>query len=159
MKKVKYFYNTHTLRFEKWETTLRVRLLQVFGFIAASIVTGMIIVLIVFRYIDSPKEKILRQQNDDMRENYALLQERVKELELKTQELEDRDNNVYRAIFEATPVPDSARLKDIETKKEVKMVQGIGSTELVKNMIEQLNQLTLRVAYQEKSFNDIDDMV
>ncbi|NJE06907.1 M23 family peptidase, partial [Thermococcus sp. M36] len=32
LKKVKYYYNTHTLRYEKVETKLRVRLLQVFGF-------------------------------------------------------------------------------------------------------------------------------
>lgn len=159
MKKVKYFYNTHTLRFEKWETPLRVRLLQVFGFIAASIVTGLIIVLIIFRYIDSPKEKVLRDQNDDLKDNYAVLQERVKQLELKTKELEDRDNNVYRAIFEATPVPDSARLKDIETKKEVKKIESTGSTELVADMTNQLNKLSFLVAYQEKSFADIGNML
>ena len=48
MRKIKYYYNTHTLRFEKLEKPLRVRLLQVFGFIAASIVTGIIIFAIAF---------------------------------------------------------------------------------------------------------------
>ena len=57
MKKVKYFYNTHKLKFEKIETPLRVRLLQAFGFIAASIVTGLIIMSIVFRYVEKPNEK------------------------------------------------------------------------------------------------------
>ena len=68
MKKVKYYYNTHTLRYEKLDTPLRVRLLQAIGFIAASIVTGMIIFAVTFRYIDSPKEKYLRQQNDELKE-------------------------------------------------------------------------------------------
>ena len=63
MKKIKYHFNTHTLRFDKVEVPLKVRLLQLFGFIAASIVTGVVIVAILFQYIDSPKEKLLRQQN------------------------------------------------------------------------------------------------
>lgn len=159
MKKIKYYYNTHTLRYEKLEVPLRVQLLRVFGFIAASIVTGFIIVAIAFRYIDSPKEKLLRQQNDDFKDNYAVLQERVKQLELQMDELENRDNNVYRSIFEAQPIPDSARVKDIETKKEVKLVQSMGETELVKSMTDQLNNLSLRLAYQTKSYADIEDMV
>ena len=159
MKKIKYYYNTHTLRFEKLETPLRVRLLQVFGFIAASIVTGLIIIFIAFKYIDSPKEKLLRQENDDMHESYSLLRERVNQLELQMDELENRDNSVYRSIFEAEPIPDSARVKDMEAKNEVKLVQRMGETELVKSMTSQLNNLSLRLAYQDQSYVSIADMV
>ena len=59
MKKIKYFFNTHSLRFEKVEVPLRVRLLQLFGFVAASIVTGVIIVIVMFQYIDSPKAQLM----------------------------------------------------------------------------------------------------
>ncbi|MFX6303938.1 hypothetical protein ABTF83_19705, partial [Acinetobacter baumannii] len=90
----------------KVDTPLRVRLLQVFGFVAASIVTGVIIVLIAFKYVDSPKEKILRQQKDDLLENYTVLEDRIKQLELQMDELENRDNTVYRSIFESEPIPD-----------------------------------------------------
>ncbi|HEX3025402.1 MAG TPA: M23 family metallopeptidase [Chitinophagaceae bacterium] len=159
LKKIKYYYNTHTLRYEKLETPLRVRILQFFGFIAASIVTGLIIVLIVFRYVDSPKEKLLRQENDAMRESYSVFQERIKQLELQMSELENRDNSVYRSIFEAAPVPDSARIKDSEVKKEVTLVQSMSEDELVRSMGNQLNNLSLRVAYQSKSFDEIGDMV
>jgi len=159
MKKIKYYYNTHTLRFEKLETPLRVRLLQVFGFIAASIVTGLIIIFIAFKYIDSPKEKLLRQENNDMHESYSLLRERVNQLEMQMDELENRDNSVYRSIFEAEPIPDSARVKDMEAKNEVKLVQRMGETELVKSMTSQLNNLSLRLAYQDQSYVEIADMV
>ena len=159
MKKIKYYYNTHTLRFEKLETPLRVRLLQVFGFIAASIVTGLIIIFIAFKYIDSPKDKLLRQENDDMHESYSLLRERVNQLEMQMDELENRDNSVYRSIFEAEPIPDSARVKDMEAKNEVKLVQRMGETELVKSMTSQLNNLSLRLAYQDQSYVEIADMV
>jgi len=159
MKKVKYYYNTHTLRYEKLETPLRVRLLQLIGFIAASIVTGLIIFVIAFRYIDSPKEKLLRQQNYELSQNYSVFMERVKQLELQMDEIENRDNNVYRTIFGADPIPDSIRVKDMELKKEVKMVQSMGESELVASISKQLNNLSLRTAYQTTSFEEIGDMV
>lgn len=159
MKKIKYFYNTHTLRYEKLVTPLRVRLLRFFGFIAASIVTAGIIVLIAFQYIESPKEKLLAQENSDLRDNYSLLQQRVVQLQQQVQKLENRDNNVYRAIFESSPIPDSARLKEMEKSKEIQLVQAMGETELVKDISQQLNTLVMRAAYQEKSYNEIDGML
>ncbi len=155
MKKVKYYYNTHTLRYEKLDTPLRVRLLQLIGFLAASIVTGAIIFAITFRYIDSPKEKYLRQQNEDMANNYSVFMERLKQLELQMTEIENRDNNVYRSIFGAQPIPDSARIKEMELKNEVKLVQSMGESELVTSIGAQLNNLSLVTAYQEKSFDEI----
>ncbi len=159
MKKVKYYYNTHTLRYEKLDTPLRVRLLQLIGFLAASIVTGAIIFAIAFRYIDSPKEKYLRQQNEDMAANYNVFMERLKQLEMKMGEIETRDNTVYRSIFGAQPVPDSARKKDMELKNEVKLVQSMGETELVKSIATQLNNLALVSAYQERSFDEISGLI
>ena len=159
MRKIKYYYNTHTLRYEKHETPLRVKLLRLFGFIATSIAIAILIVAVAFQYIDSPKEKILQQQNDDMTGNYAVLQQRVAQLQKQMLELENRDNNVYRAIFESTPIPDSARLKEIEKTKEVQLVQSMGETELVKSLTAQLNTLSLRAAYQEKSYKEIDGMI
>jgi murein DD-endopeptidase MepM/ murein hydrolase activator NlpD len=159
MKKIKYFFNTHTLRFEKVEVPLRVRLLQLFGYIAASIVTGVIIVIVMFQYIDSPKEKLLRQQNDSYKESYSILQERIKQLELQMNELEGRDNEVYRSIFEADPIPDSARVKDMEAKKEVNLIQNLSNTALITNMADQLNNLSLRMSFQANSFAEITTMV
>ncbi|MFN3299166.1 MAG: M23 family metallopeptidase [Sediminibacterium sp.] len=159
MKKVKYYYNTHNMRFEKLTTPLRVRLLQVLGYIAASIVTGILIFAITFRYIDSPKEKLLRQQNDDLKQNYKVMDERIKQLQLQMDEIANRDNYVYRSIFESNPIPDSARVKEMEKKKEVQLVQSMGETELVNSMVAQLNNLSLRMAYQVKSFGAIENMV
>ena len=54
MKKIKYYYNPNTLRYEKLETPLRVKLLRALGFIAGSLVTALIIVSIAFQYLDPP---------------------------------------------------------------------------------------------------------
>jgi murein DD-endopeptidase MepM/ murein hydrolase activator NlpD len=159
MKKIKYYYNTHTLRFEKLEVPLRVRLLQVFAFVTACIVTGLLIVFIVFKYIDSPKEKFLRQENEDMKQRYSILSERMNELELQMDELENRDNNVYREIFGTIPIPDSIRTKVVEKKNEVKLVARMGETELVNSMTDQLNLLAIRQKSQDKSYVEIINLV
>ncbi len=159
MKKIKYFFNTHTLRFEKIEVPLKVRLLQTIGFILASLAVGVLFVAILFQYIDSPKERLLRQQNIAYKESYAVLQERMKQLELQLVELEQRDNEVYRSIFEATPIPDSARVKEMLAKNEIRLIQSLSNTELIENMSNQLNNLSLRMSFQSKSFVEITTMV
>jgi murein DD-endopeptidase MepM/ murein hydrolase activator NlpD len=141
------------------EVPLKVRLLRLFGFVATSIVTGVVIVAILFQYIDSPKEKLLRQQNEIYKANYSVIQDRVRRLELQMTELESRDNEVYRSIFESSPIPDSARLKDIEALKEVRMIQNLSSTQLLTNLITQLNNLSVRSAFQDKSYVEVSVMV
>jgi len=159
MKKIKYYFDTHTLRYEKLITPLRVKLLRIFVFMATAVVTAGIIVAIAFQYIDSPKTIMLQQQNAELKNNYALIQQQVSTLQQEMDELLKRDNNVYRSIFESSPIPDSARLKAMENLKEVQLVTGLGETELVKSIGSQLNRLSLLVAYQEKSFTDIEAMV
>ena len=159
MKKIKYFYNTHSLRYEKLVTPLRVKLLRLFGFLATVAVSAAIIVVIAFQYIQSPKEKLLQQENNDLHNDYTLLNKQLTQLQQQMAELENRDNNVYRSIFEAEPVHDSARLKEIEKSKEIKLVQSMSEDELVKSITSQVNTLTMRMAYQQKSYADIEGMV
>lgn len=159
MRKIKYFYNTHTLRFEKLITPFRVKLLRIFGFIAASIFTAFIIVVIAFEYIDSPKEKLMRAENEDLRQDYGVLNARLTELQKQMQELQTRDNEVYRAIFEAEPVPDSARIEEMEKTKELQYVRTLGESQLTKILTSQLNVLSARLAYQAKSYEDIGQML
>ena len=159
MKKIKYFYNTHTLRYEKLVTPFRVKLLRFFGFLATVAVSAAIIVAIAFRYIDSPEEKLLVQENEDLHDDYRLLQTQLLQLQQKMNELENRDNNVYRAIFEADPVHDSARIKAIEKTKEVKLVKSMSEDELVKSITRQVNTLEMLMAYEQKSYTEIEGMI
>src|SRR4030095_3090330 len=141
MKKIKYYYNTHTLRYEKLETPLRVKLLRVFGFIAAALVPAAIISLLAFRFIGSPNEKLLRAENERMKDRYRELSRQTKKIEQQMKELEDRDNEVYRSIFEASPIPDSARLKDLEKEKQIALIEGMDETDLVNSIAITLNDM------------------
>jgi len=73
--------------------------------------------------------------------------------------LEKRDNQVYRSIFEATPIPDSARAKQLKKSEEIAHIQRMNENEQIVNMDAQLDSLFARVAFQAKSYNDIEKMI
>ena len=159
MKKIKYYYNTNTLRYEKLETPLRVKLLRVFGFVAAALVTAALISYAAFQFIGSPKEKILAQQNKALNNTYKELEEDLKSIQQQMKELEKRDNDVYRAIFEANPVPDSARAKELEVKQEIAKVERIQDHQLAASITNTLNNLKSRITAQKKSYEQVEDLV
>lgn len=159
MKKIKYYYNTTTLRYEKLETPLRVKLLRIFGFVAAAFVTAALISYVAFQFIGSPQEKILKNQNDALKDKYEQLENALEGVQTQMLELEKRDNNVYRAIFEANPIPDSARAKAMEIKNEIETVSKMKDKELVNSIINTLNTLNHRITAQKTSYNEIDKLV
>jgi murein DD-endopeptidase MepM/ murein hydrolase activator NlpD len=159
MKKIKYYYNTNTLRYEKLETPLRVKVLRIFGFLAAAFVTAVVISIIAFKFVGSPNEKLLGFENERLRDKYKELNETVRNLQQKMNELEKRDNTVYRSIFEADPIPDSARTKQLEETKEIAVVENMQDRELVNSIVSTLNLLTRRAAAQKTSYNEIDKLV
>src|SRR6266542_3256060 len=135
MKKIKYYYNTNSLRYEKLETPLRVKLLRIFGFIAAAFVTAAIISFMAFRFVASPSEKILQLENEKLQDKYKELNERLKAAQQEMDELVKRDNEVYRAVFEASPIPDSARAKAMAEEQEIVKVENMKDKELVNSLV------------------------
>jgi len=138
---------------------LRVKLLRVFGFIAAALVTAAIISLLAFRFIGSPNEKLLRAENERMKDRYRELTKETKKIEQQMKELEDRDNEVYRSIFEATPIPDSARLKDLEKEQQIAKVEGMEQNDLINSIVTTLNNMQSRINAQKASYKDLGGMV
>jgi len=155
MKKIKYYYNTHTLRYEKLVTPLRVKLLRIFGFIAAALVTSAIISYFAFQFVGSPTEKFYRAENERLLERYHQLNDRIKDIQLQMAELEKRDNEVYRSIFEAKPIPDSARAQAIARQQEMALVEGMRGADLINSIYSTVNNLTSRIAAQKKSYQEL----
>ena len=159
MKNIKYYYNTHTLRYEKLITPLRVKLLRVFGFISALLVSSALVIWLYTKFIPKPTDKEARFKYEIMKDNYATLQEKVKVLDEQMAELEKRDNEVYRSIFEAKPVPDSARAKLTEKKNEIDKVKVMSDDELGQGVADNLNNISLRIAYQSNSYKGIEKLI
>ena len=159
MKKIKYYYNTHSLRYEKLETPFRVKLLRVFAFIATAIVTSAIISYFAFQFIGSPGEKILRAQNERLRTRFENMSDEVNSLEQQMAELEKRDNTVYRSIFEAKPIPDSVRAKELEKQKEIAKVEKMEDYEVVQSIQNTLKMLAGRINVQKRSYKELEGLM
>jgi murein DD-endopeptidase MepM/ murein hydrolase activator NlpD len=159
MKKIKYFYNTNTLRYEKLTTPLRVRLLKFFSFISAALVTSLLIIWIYTKFVPKVTDKELLIKYNTTKDNYTTLNERVQILQQQMAELEKRDNQVYRSIFEANPLTDSARAKAIEKKKEIEKVNLMNDDEIGKEIASTLNNISARAAYQFESYDGIQKLI
>jgi murein DD-endopeptidase MepM/ murein hydrolase activator NlpD len=155
MKKIKYYYNTHTLRYEKLITPFRVKLLRVFGFMATAFVTAVIISFVAFRFIGSPYEQVLRQQNSELKEQLQQLNERVKAVDQQMAILEKRDNEIYRSIFEAQPIPDSLRILQMEKAQEIAKVEGLAENQLIYSIDTTINKIRARVNAQKRSYDEV----
>lgn len=159
MKKIKYFYNTNTLRYEKLVTPLRVKLLRFFGVISATLVTSALVIWLYTKFVPKATDKESNARLELMTDNYNQLNKKVKALQQQMAELEKRDNEVYRSIFEATPVTDSARQKEIEKKKEFEKVQLMGEEELGKSIAASLDNIAARAAFQMNSYRAIEGLI
>lgn len=159
MKKIKYFYNTNTLRYEKLVTPLRVKLLRMFSFLAAVAVAGFLFMQVAYRYFPSSNEERLMLENERMQEKVDLVQQQIQQMSRQLREIEKRDNEVYRSIFEASPIPDSARAKMMEKQQEQRLIASLTDKELNGSIIEQIKNLSSRLFAQNKSFDAIDNMV
>lgn len=159
MKRIKYYYNTQTLRYEKQVVPLRVTLLRILAFISTAIVTGAIIVAIAFQYIDSPKEKLLKAQLDRVQEENRIYTTRIKDIDERLTELEKRDNEVYRSVFEAEPIAETERSKRLEKSKGLRIVAGMENAQIAKRLEAAFDTLMNRLAFQEKSYKEIEGMI
>lgn len=159
MKKIKYYYNTHSLRYEKLVTPLRVKLLRFFGLLSVLIVSSAIVIYLYNRFLPRPTDMESNRKYELLRDNYGNIKSKVKELEGQLASLEKRDNEVYRSIFDANPLPDSARAKAIEKQQELDKVNVMDDDELGKTVAEQLNNLSARMAFQVKSYSQIEKLI
>lgn len=159
MKKIKYFYNTHTLRYEKLVTPLRVKLLRLFGFLSGLTVASAIVIYLYLKFFPQPTDIEYRRKYEMLKDNYNQVNEKVKALQQQMVALEKRDNEVYRSIFEANPVPDSARAKLIEQQKEIEKIKEMDDFALGADIASQLNNISARVAFQVKSYDNIAGLI
>ena len=153
MAKIKYFYNPNKLDFEKVRTSFTMVIWRVFGFLSASLVSGAIMVLALYSFIDSPKEKILIRENIQYKEQLRRLQKRVGELSSVLGELQDRDAQIYRSIFEADPV--NFKPKFNPNDKKYKLAEGFNDAEVINDLSKKVENISSLVAIQTKSFDEL----
>lgn len=159
MKKIKYYYNTNTLKYEKFTTPLRVRLLRLLGFLCALVVSSAIVIYIYDRFIPKPDIIEANRRLEVMRDNYKELNKKLGVVQGRMEAIEHRDNEVYRSIFEANPVPDSIRATLMDRKIEAQKIAVLSEDSLGKSIAAQLNNINARIEYQYASYSDIEKLI
>lgn len=155
----KYYYNTDTHRFEKLELSWKARLFRILGFVSAALVSAAIIVAIAFQFLDSPKEKTLNTELTLLQEKYDGLQAELGHLQSSLKNLEQRDNSIYRAVFEAAPLPDSVREGKEYTGEGANKFAYASSKKLVADIETKMNALKSRLEVQQASYDTLQKLV
>ena len=104
MAKVKYYYDTKTLSYKRIELSKADKIKNLFYFLIGSAFIGLVIGIIFLQFFDSPKEKILQREIKQLNTQYEIVQDKLQQVELVLDDIQHRDDNIYRVIFEADPI-------------------------------------------------------
>jgi murein DD-endopeptidase MepM/ murein hydrolase activator NlpD len=158
MAKAKYRYNPHTLSYDKIQLTLRKKLWKSFIFLGAGLVFGVIIYGVTYTFIDSPKEKQLKRDNAQMLSQYKILDKKLEQLATVLEDVQHRDDNIYRVIFEAEPIAEEIRSAGFGGINRYKQLEGYNDSELIITTAEKLDKLSKQLYIQSKSFDEVFEM-
>ena len=155
MAKVKYYYDTKTLSYKRIELSVANKLKKILYFLFGSALTGFIMVVIFLQFFDSPKEKILNREIQQLSIQYKILGNKLKNAEIVLDDLQKRDDNIYRLIFEADPIPKSIRKAGYGGVNRYQDLTGFKNSELVISTSKKIDQVTKQLYIQSKSFDEI----
>ena len=153
-KRIKYFYNTNTLKYEKVELSLTRRVLRVLGYLASVMVFASIVMIFAYTYIDSPKEKRLKREIEQLDLQYELLNERLKIMDVVMEDLTDRDNNIYRVIFEADPISSDVRKGRYGGVNKYIALENYDFADIVLESAKKLDRVAKQIYVQSKSYDE-----
>ena len=155
MSKVKYYFNTHSLKYEKVVISIWKKFLRVLAFLAAAVVFAAVIIFFAYTYLDSPKEKQLKREINQLTLQYDLLDQRMAEVSGVLRDMQNRDDNIYRVIFEAEPIPEGVRNAGYGGVNKYKFLEGYENSDLISGATKKLDRISKQVYIQSKSFDEI----
>ena len=155
MPKVKYYFNTHSLKYEKVVVSIRKRVFQIFGWLATAIVFGAIIMTFSYSYFESPREKQLERELSEMELQYEFLNNRLDQVTAVISDLQRRDDDIYRVIFEAEPIPGPVREAGTGGVNRYASLEGYSNSRLMVETNRKIDKITKQLYIQSKSFDEI----
>ncbi|CAM2788302.1 M23 family metallopeptidase [Flavobacterium frigoris] len=157
MAKVKYYYDSENLAYRKIKTKKRWKFGFAALFLVASALFGSLIFVLLLNtpYFDTPKDRLLIRENDNLKLNYAVLDKRMDQLDNVIEAIEERDNNLYRTYFNTAPIPEEERKSGFSGEDRYAALQGYDNTQLVLNTTKRVDVLTKELAIQSKSLDYI----
>ena len=155
MSKIKYRFNTRTLSYERVQLSTRVKLLRVLSFLLASSIFGVLFFFLVNNYIDSPKEKMLKREKNQLEAQYELLDKRMDQVTEVLEDIQRRDDEIYRVIFEAEPIADNIRKAGFGGVNRYKQLEGFRNSELIIESAQKMDQISKQLYIQSKSYDEV----
>ena len=157
MTKGKFRFNPETLSYEKIERSPRRILILLFSYLITVIVVGFAFMLTWLHFFPSSREKQLMDENKTLRNQYKSLNSRIGSLEKVVEDLSDRDNNIYRMVFESEPIPNSVRNGGFGGVNRYAEIESIPNMELVVKTNKRMDVLMKKIYIQSLSFDTIVD--
>ena len=158
MVKIKYYYDTKTLSYKPIKLNSGEKIKGYFIFFLSSVLLSFFILLIFYQFFDSPKEKKLKLEIQNLTSQYEVIDKNMKQVEIVLDEIQDRDDNIYRVIFEADPIPTSIRKQGFGGVNRYEKLLGLSNSELMINTSKKIDQLTKQLYLQSKSFDEVIDL-
>ena len=155
MSKIKYKFNTKSLTYEKVTVSIRKRVWQVLSYLATGLVFATITIMLAYQYLDSPKEIQLKRENETLALQIELMNARFAQIDEVLGDMQERDNNIYRTIFEAEPIPLSIRKAGFGGVDRYKALQGYNNSDLMIETTKRIDRIGKQLYIQSKSFDEV----
>ena len=158
MRKVYYIYNPQTQTYDRIYPTVRQRALSILRrlFIGMGLGAGSFIILLLI--FGSPSEKELRKENSQLLAQYNVLSRRLDEAMGVLQDIQQRDDNLYRVVLQADPVSDAIRKAGYGGTNRYEQLMDMANAELVMNTTQKMDMLNRQLYIQSKSFDEVVDL-
>ena len=158
MAKNRFRFNSKTLEFEKVLVTAKERLFKFLSHLITGIVFAAVVIFLAYNFLESPKEKMQYREIENLRHNYKVLNDRLDQLQMVISDLQERDDNIYRVIFEAEPIPGSVRKAGIGGTDRYASLSGFLNSEIMISTTRRVDEITRQLYIQSKSFDEVFEM-
>jgi murein DD-endopeptidase MepM/ murein hydrolase activator NlpD len=159
MPKIKYYFNTHSLKYERVIISWKKRTLRILGFLSTAVVFASVIVLIAYNFFNSPKEKQLKRALEETTLQLEILKQRADQVEAVLGDIQDRDNTIYRVIFEADPIPSSVREAGYGGVDRYNALKDYYNSDNLIDVTQRIDKLSKQLYIQSKSFDEVFNLV
>ena len=155
MAKVKYYYDADTLSYRKIDVKKSEYYKKtVFGVLAVLLI-AFIGFIIFSQFLMSPNERAINRENENLQLNLDLFSKRIAESSAILNQLQERDNNIYRMYFEANPIPNEQRKAGFGGVNRYKSLDGYDNSKMIKQLTKDIDILSKQLVIQSKSLDEI----
>ena len=155
MAKKKYKFNPDTLSYERVGISLREKFGKILTYLSSSFALTFIIVIVFLNYYETPRSKALKRENQQLLSQYELMMRDLDRLEKVLTELQQRDNNIYRVIFESDPIPSSIRKAGFGGANKYSHLESFNNSRLIIETARKLDVLSKEAYIQSKSYEEV----